>query len=239
MKIAICDDDKNMVKTLYDKVVSVMDDNDIKCDIDEFYDGETLVKYCSENKTDAVLIDIDMPKMDGFKAVEELQKKQQDLIIIFISAYENYGCQAYDYQPFWFISKNNLEKIDKVLLKLISKWKYIEKSKEIVYLEYDKFISININELMYFKSDKHYIYGYTYSGETMKFRGTLTGLYEKLKEFDFLYVQQRYIVNCRYVDTFTSQYIILKNKEKIAVTRNSKMINEAQCMYLKYWRKQL
>lgn len=239
MNIAICDDDKGMLKLMHDRVSAIMEENKAEYTVKEFFDGKALVEHCVKNKTDAVLIDVDMPGMNGFEAVEKLQEKQPDLIIIFVSAFENYGCRAYDYQPFWFVSKNKLEKLDNVLRKLIMKLKRIEELNELIYLKFDKLISINVSEMMYFKSDKHYIYGYTYLGETMKFRGGLALLYEKLKPYDFIYVQQRYVVNCRYIETFTSKYIILKNKEKIPVTRNSKIINEAQQLYLKYWRKQL
>lgn len=233
MNIVICDDDANMVGILHDKVLSVMEDNGLKCNIKELYDGEALVKYCTENEVDAVLVDVDMPKMDGFKAVEELQKTQPDLIIVFVSAHERYGCQSYDYQPFWFISKRKLEKLDDVLLKLAMKLKRRKESEELIYLKFDKLISVNVNELMYLKSDKHYIYGYTYAGEMVKFRGSLTTVYEQLKQADFVYVQQRYVINCRYIETFSAQYVTLKNQEKITVTRNNKMLNEAQQLYLK------
>lgn len=48
-------------------------------------DGMEAVKLCKENDYDLILMDVMMPKLDGFSAVKEI-KKQKDIPVIMLSA---------------------------------------------------------------------------------------------------------------------------------------------------------
>ena len=65
-----------------------------------------------------------MPDIDGFKAVQTLRQQQSDLAVIFITAHEEYVFQAYNYQLFWFVSKNDLSILKDEIIKLLKKIEY-------------------------------------------------------------------------------------------------------------------
>lgn len=46
-------------------------------------------------KFDMAVLDIDMKEMNGIKLAEELKKQHPDMVIIFATAYEQYGLDAY------------------------------------------------------------------------------------------------------------------------------------------------
>lgn len=48
-------------------------------------DGEAAVLLIEEHRPDVAVLDIDMPKMDGFQVVRELQKKKIDVEIVFLT----------------------------------------------------------------------------------------------------------------------------------------------------------
>ncbi|MGN1052193.1 MAG: response regulator transcription factor, partial [Candidatus Scatosoma sp.] len=52
---------------------------------DEAADGMEAVKKCRENDYDLILMDVMMPKLDGFSAVKEI-KKEKDIPVIMLSA---------------------------------------------------------------------------------------------------------------------------------------------------------
>ncbi len=52
---------------------------------DEAEDGMVAVKKCRENEYDLIIMDVMMPKLDGFSAVKEI-KKYKDIPIIMLSA---------------------------------------------------------------------------------------------------------------------------------------------------------
>jgi hypothetical protein len=71
-------------------------------------DGETLMNMLSENIPDIILLDINMPKKDGFTCIKEINEKNYDIKIIAQTAYamENEkerclssGCEGYVSKP--------------------------------------------------------------------------------------------------------------------------------------------
>lgn len=52
---------------------------------DEAQDGRDAVRKCKENDYDIILMDVMMPKLDGFSAVKEI-KKSKDIPVIMLSA---------------------------------------------------------------------------------------------------------------------------------------------------------
>lgn len=236
--IAICDDDDIFVDELFSLVLKFMDDNRYECNIDTFYDGNELLTYCKKNIPDVILIDIDMPSLNGFQITSEIQNKNSDVFIIFVSAHEEYAIQAYDYQPYWFVSKNKIYKIDQVLNKLVKKISCMKTNKEVLKLTLENGEIININKfnVLYFISCKHYLISHLVDGRTIKFRCSVKYAYDNLKEYGFIYVNKSCIANCRFIDRFESKYIIMQNEEIISLSRNRIIINEAQKLFSKYMR---
>ena len=79
MKVLIVDDEeliRNVIKE-YLKINNI--------DFDEADNGEEAIRLVNQNKYDCIVMDIMMPKMDGFTAVKEI-KKISDAKIIMLSA---------------------------------------------------------------------------------------------------------------------------------------------------------
>lgn len=234
--IAICDDDGQFVDEVADKVSEIMSKNCYKYIVHECYDGRELVEYCKNNTVDIILADIDMPNMNGFEAVEELQKRQPDLSIIFITAHNELAYQAYDYHPYQFINKTDLRKLERVLKTLVKKIQLKKNSNEIIHLQLDGIIDINVNEIMYLKSNRNYISIYSLNDDVTEIRGVIKDVYSQLSQVGFIYVQRSYIVNCRFIKDFDRKKITLKNDLEISVTRNTEMMREAQQIYGRFMR---
>ncbi len=237
INIAICDDDIIFLNELHKRVAEVLVDGECQYNIIKKHNGSELIEYCENNIVDIVLADIDMPDMTGFDAIQELQKEQPDLAVVFVTAHEEYAYQAYDYQPFWFVSKRHIERIGDVIKKLLRKIIYRKDEKECISVITDKVININIKETMYFKSDKHYVSAYRYDGQKIKFRAGIKEIYSQLADAGFINIHRSYIVNCRYIERFNYEYIVLKNGEKIPVTRKQETVKEAQKKYGEFMRK--
>ena len=57
--------------------------------IDEATDGEEAVEKTIKLKPDVVLMDIRMPKRDGFAALEKIRKKLPNQRVVMLSAFDN------------------------------------------------------------------------------------------------------------------------------------------------------
>ena len=79
MKILIVDDEE-MIRNVLREYVEFEGN-----EADEAADGMEAVKKCRENDYDLILMDVMMPKLDGFSAVKEI-KKEKDIPVIMLSA---------------------------------------------------------------------------------------------------------------------------------------------------------
>ncbi len=235
--VVICDDDPDFVDDLNKKVIDITKKLNVQCEISLLYNGKELIEHCRKNISDIVLVDIDMPDIDGFKAVQTLRQQQSDLAVIFITAHEEYAFQAYNYQPFWFVSKNDLSMLEDVLIKLFRKIEYRKTVQEIVYIRSDKLIAINTEQVMYITSSGHYLIPHTSHGEESSSRCGIQQAYASLKGFGFICAHRSCIVNCRYIDKFTQQSITLKNGIELPVSRNKDIVDEATELYKQFLRR--
>ncbi len=79
MKVLIVDDEE-MIRNVLKEYVEFEGD-----EADEAADGMEAVKKCRENDYDIVLMDVMMPRLDGFSAVKEI-RKTKDVPVIMLSA---------------------------------------------------------------------------------------------------------------------------------------------------------
>lgn len=235
--IVICDDDAYFVDDIYKRINVTAKSINVCCNIVKLYDGKELIEYCQQNMVDIVLADIDMPEKSGFDAIKLLQEKQPDLAVVFITAHEEYAFQAYNYHPFWFVSKRDMDILEDVLLKLFSKIQYRKNVQEIAYINIDKLIAINTEQVMYIKSSGHYLATYTLKGKECSFRCGIQQAYDYLKEVGFVCAHRSYIVNCRYIEKFTQKSIVLKNGEEISNSRNKDIVEQALALYKQFLRR--
>lgn len=239
MNVAVCDDEKLYINEMKKYISRISEKNGIRCEIFEFYNGMELVHYCRNHPMDIIMIDIEMPVMDGFEAVGTLQKLQPDTAVIFVTSHDELACQAYDYTPFWFVKKDNMQKLDDVLNRCIKTYKQKRQHEDICMVTTDDgVVSISCGDVIYLESAKHYIDIHSDIGETRKIRCGMEAAYRQLQPYDFIRVQRCFVVNCRYIGRITSQYVKLTNEQEFTVTRDKAAFNEIQQTYRRFLRRQ-
>ncbi|MCH5213262.1 MAG: response regulator transcription factor [Oscillospiraceae bacterium] len=238
LTIAICDDEVTFLDDLYNRVEQIVSKYNYKCNIIEFDNSGEFTNYCKKNIVDIILADIDIPDKDGFTAVKELQEQQPDIPVIFVSAHEELAYQSFYYNPFQFVSKADLDRLEHVLIDLIQKIERRKQQKDIVHIEAEgNIVDINVNEVMYLKSDRNYIMAYNENENVLlKFRGILKSIYAQLSDSGFIYTHKSYIINCRFIQNFERKKVVLANNSEIKGTRNTDIIDEAQKLYGKFMR---
>ena len=57
-----------------------------------------------------MFLDIDMPGISGLEIAKKLREENSDIILIFVSAHEQYVFESIEYSPFRYIRKSRIEK---------------------------------------------------------------------------------------------------------------------------------
>ncbi|NOW06228.1 response regulator transcription factor [Clostridium beijerinckii] len=102
-------------------------------------DGEIALEIIKENRPDIILLDINMPFLNGLDLLQKLKEIGNSGIVIIISGYDDfsYAQKALQYNVFDYIIKPVSKKnIEEIIIKATNK--LIEKGKENNYLEWVK-----------------------------------------------------------------------------------------------------
>lgn len=80
MRILIAEDEKNLNRILVKQFVK------LGYSVDSCFDGESVSVYISNADYDVIILDIMMPKKDGFQVLREMRDKNNSTPVIFLTA---------------------------------------------------------------------------------------------------------------------------------------------------------
>lgn len=92
INIAICDDEQKSLDTIEEKLYKASEKLNIKIETYIYNDGNKVLDliYNEKEDFDILFLDIDMPNISGLEVARKLREKKTDVILIFISAHEQY-----------------------------------------------------------------------------------------------------------------------------------------------------
>lgn len=217
MDIAICDDDKNILQYLKQKIEIILEDN---CEITTFENGYDLIEYINSDisNPDIIFIDIDLKDHLGIDIAKKIQQKFNNIKIIFITGNASYVEDIFEVETLDYLTKPiNKEKLKKALNKAMEVIKV--NKEEILNIKIKKeVVSINLNDVNYMESHLR-----TVIIHCDKIKKTI---YKKLNEIEnilpekFIRCHQSYIVNMEKVNILTTNKFILKSGDKVPVSQS-------------------
>ncbi|KIR01495.1 two-component response regulator [Lachnospiraceae bacterium TWA4] len=107
VKVAICDDEQESLERVKNELIKSADELEIEVEIHPYTDGRQVLE--DEQNLDVLFLDIDMPMISGLEVARTLRENGSEVILIFISAHEQYVFESMEYQPFRYIRKERIE----------------------------------------------------------------------------------------------------------------------------------
>ena len=101
IRIAIADDDEGM-RLVMRKIVERAEGCEL---VGEAQNGEEMLALYDREQPDAVILDVEMPQMDGIACAKALQDRNPLLVIIFATAHEQYMGDAFEVYAFDYLLK--------------------------------------------------------------------------------------------------------------------------------------
>ncbi|MFC2151845.1 LytR/AlgR family response regulator transcription factor [Bacteroidota bacterium] len=182
----------------------------------------------NNEKIDLIFLDINMPEISGLSFAKSINK---DIKIIFTTAYREYAVDGFDLQAVDYLLKPiSFERLFQAINKYLDEKKPLlsnikkEISEEIsdyFFVRSDrKMIKIEYNEITFIESLSDYIKIHL-NDKTVITRETISNIEVKLPQKDFIRVHRSFIVSIANIDSFTNEYIEIKEKE-IPISRSYK-----------------
>lgn len=221
MRIAIVDDEALFLKEIEERLTAVCSQFNIECKIKCYESPMFIMDENDFSGFDIVLLDIDMPNINGIVLAEQINKTRHSNTIpyiIFVSAMDNLVFDALNQFPYSFVRKSHLEDIDKCILNIYKKLKnspvYAVKIGRTTKL-------IELDKTIYLEKQGNYVYFYTTEGVFQE-RSLIDDKYKDLAQYGFVRPHVGAIVNAKYISDLNSNYLRLSNGKEMSISRNYK-----------------
>ena len=203
--------------------------------VNEFESSIDALKFLEDNKVDVAFLDINMAGIDGVNLGKILRKLDKNLKIIFITAYREYGVEAFEIEAFDYLLKPySEERIRKTLDLLINSLKSqtseqkeeSNKVNKLAVMEDEKIIIIPFESINYIEASEKESLVHT-DTKIYSSKLKISKLEEVLPSDKFFRTHRAYIVNLDKIveveSWFSGSYLIKLNKvaDKIPLSRSN------------------
>ncbi len=203
--------------------------------IGKFTDAVEGLLFIQNNEPDLVLLDINMPQMNGLKLAEAISGLKIDSAIVFATAYDEHALEAFEKDAVDYLLKPYEEqRVHKVLRKLSEKKERVSGneprstsnvSRLPITLE-DKIIFVDVNDIIYCKVEENTVFIHT-KNEAYKMTESLSKIEEKLPRGKFFKTHRAFIVNLekvKEVSPYFNHTLIIQfegTSEEVPVSRSN------------------
>ena len=213
-RIAICDDENRILEDLSRMVLELIPDADISA----FGEGRALIESADKAGYDVVLLDIDMPDLNGLEVALSFQAADRKPLIIFVTSHDELVYDSLQLHPFGFVRKSYLDKeLKKVLEDAVEE--VSSRDKHFFFHTASGDIKLQMDDILYFEAEGNYIKIKTGSDE-FRFRETMQALEMSLKSDGFIRVHKGFLVNQEAVKIINSDKLVLNDNTEIPFGRS-------------------
>ena len=234
IRIAICDDDAEMRQRIQKSVRIILVEKHIVYQQKLFSGGDYLLYEIQEGAHfDLVLLDIEMPGIDGISLANKIREKLSNCAVIFITSHSQYVYDSFKVSPFRYIPKQCFEeKIDEAISSVIV---WIEDNVHRYYaVENQKGMQmIPIGDIINIWHYGKYAYIERKKGDSVKVRKTLKRIYAELPEGDFIWLDKGRICNLGQIMKVNGNEVVLLNGSLLSVSRDR--VSEVKAQLRDYW----
>lgn len=231
LKIAVCDDNAVQREYLGEIVAGWAGRNRHLTEIRQYSRAENfLFDYSGEKDFDILLLDIEMPGMNGVELARKIRQENSVLQIVFITGYYQYFSDGFDVSALHYLLKPVDEgKLRPVLDKAADNLACRQRS--VLIAEGEGSIKVLLTDILYVEAENVYVAVHTLRN-TYRMRMGLGKFAEQL-DGTFYKVHRSYVVNLKYIKKITRTEITMTNGDTVPISRGLYgEVHEALIKYL-------
>ena len=224
--IAIVDDNLHSLNSIKNKLQAIIttDFPNRGIELVMYSSGRDLLHNFMQVKPDLVILDYQMPELNGFETAVKIREFSNDVKIIFLTNYEQHWRRGYQVRAFSYIIKSDEEQIYIDLHEVIKS--ILDSKIEMSFQTRSGMISLSLDQLIYAESYARNMRFHLINHEKtlVQVNGGITSFYEKVKDHNFICPHISFCVNLKYITAVDSDqkgsYLTVKNGTDIGIARN-------------------
>ncbi|MBQ0092030.1 MAG: response regulator transcription factor [Clostridiales bacterium] len=198
ISIAICDDREShldRISRMLRQIILAKVPDKYDCRVcGEFRSADKVAEYLKTNTINILFLDIEMEGTSGFELAASLGREFPEIIVLFVSSYDDYVYSSFAYSPFRFLRKTHLEEeLEPALLAAIRK--LMSQDKTLEFNTADGHVETRLRDILYFECQHNYLIAHLNGGEAYRFRSTVAAIIEQTRGNDFYRIHQGYVIN--------------------------------------------
>jgi DNA-binding LytR/AlgR family response regulator len=234
MKITICDDEKIFIEDIKPIILKIFENAKIseytnaKIMIDEFDDK------CRD--TDIFILDIEMAEMNGMDAARYIRSKNEKVLIIFLTNYDDFVFDSFELEAFRYIPKRMIaEKLEKALTDAKDHIKK-QNSNDYIFISGEQGIKqkINYDDIVSIEKYRKYVIFTMVDKSSVKERITLNDVMNKIENNNFVQINKGLAVNITHIKIINGLEITMDNDTVQYITRGR--LSDVKQILIKHWR---
>jgi DNA-binding LytR/AlgR family response regulator len=187
-----------------------------------FRDSIEALTFMASNEVDLVLLDIDMPNLDGMQLSQLIRNK--DIQVIFCTAYSEYAVESYEKEAIDYLLKpiayERFLKAIKKALKVRSEEVKPDpaghripgkngKTSRLFIKSGPSLHQVDTGELLYMEKKEHYVIFHTPGGQILS-RMNMNDLLSSLPSDNFIRIHRSFVVAIDKIDTIERHMVVIR-----------------------------
>lgn len=231
MKIAICDDEKELREEIKSMSVQFMNNSNIACGIDTFEDFKSF--YIKNKDYDLVFLDYSIPgDDDGIEFAKKLRQENKNIFIVFLTSFPEHVFESFSLNTFRYLVKPINES---VLNETLSSFVTIYQTDRKIFVSFgDQNFCYNVDDVIYIEAQRRYTEITTTAGKQRSNKG-ISAYESEINNPHFFRTHRSFIVNMKYVSNFNHKDITLTNGDWVPISpKRYDAFEQSYFSYLKY-----
>ena len=205
IRIAIVEDEPTERDRIKVYLEEIAQEDQSQFDIEQYSSGMAFVMSGMKDY-DLVLMDIDMPNLNGIETAKALRKVDQSATLIFVTNMAQYAISGYEVNAVDFILKPvNRYSFAIKIKRAISRT--AKKNDNAIQIKMDGSIFlVHMYQIMYLEVDGHYVIFHTTQGDYKEYT-TLKLAQKRINSSHFVQCNQSFLINMKYIESVSRESV--------------------------------
>ena len=231
LRVMLAEDEREEQEKLCEFIARFAKETGESCPVDTYDNGMSLLEAYQPGNCDLILLDVEMPLLNGIETAREVRKVDTSVMIIFITNMAQYALKGYEVDALDYVLKPlsyysfalKLKKTQRILR---------ERSQPMRLLPFEgEMRLIPLSSILYVEVADHKLCYHTYEGIS-EVTGSMKILESELREHHFVRCNNCYLVNLIHVRKITNDTVWVEDEPlKISRPRKKEFMNALSAYY--------